>query len=280
MGTGKGLSVAAAPPVALSPAQLRRSASAVGGALLPFAVLVVAWQALAMTGLLPRNMLPSAVTVGQAIWDLLSSGALVDNTFASLARLSIGLVVSVPLGVGLGLLAGMNTHVAELVEPPASFLNALSGIAWIPLAIAWFGIGPVAVTFIISNSIFFLVFFNTVVGVRRVPHLYEQAVLTLGADRWRIARDVFLPGALPSIVSGARLGVSFGWRALIAAEMLGASSGLGFLLFSASYFFQTDVVLAGIAVIGTISVLTDRLVFDPIERATITRWGLTRREAA
>ncbi len=253
-----------------------RRLTAAGSGVLPFVALVLAWQVLAASGVLSRNMLPSPASVAEAMLDLFSSGELLAHAVASLARLAVGLVVSVPLGIGLGVLAGMYTGLADFVEPPASFLHALSGIAWIPLAIAWFGIGPIAVTFILGNAIFFLVFFNTLVGVRRVPRLYEHAILTLGAGRWRIIRDVLLPGALPSIASGTRLGVSFGWRALIAAEMLGAPSGLGFLIFSASYFLRTDTVLAGIVLIGCISLLTDRIVFTPLERATVQRWGLER----
>jgi NitT/TauT family transport system permease protein/taurine transport system permease protein len=255
----------------------RRLGPSVVGAV-PFATLVGVWYVLAVSGNLPRAVLPSPIQVAEALVDLTISGVLLGHIGASLARLAIGMVVSVVLGVGLGVLAGLNAEFAEFVEPPATFLNALSGIAWIPLAIAWFGIGPVAVTFILWNSIFFLVFFNTLVGVKRVPRVYEQALLTLGAGHWQIVRDVLLPGALPSIISGVRLGASFGWRALIAAEMLGTTDGLGFMIFNASYFFRSDVILAGILVIGAIWLVTDRLVLRPIEQATVQRWGLLTSE--
>jgi taurine transport system permease protein len=180
----------------------------------------------------------------------------------------------VAMGLVLGVVMGLNRGVAEFFEPLCSFLNAMSGIAWIPLALIWFGIGPKSVTFILWNSIFFLVLFNTMLGVKAVPRIFEHAVLTLGGSRWRVIRDVMLPGALPNIVLGLRMGISFGWRALIAAEMIGASSGLGFRIWDAASFHRSDIILGGIILIGLIWLCTDRLLLVPLERWTIERWGL------
>jgi NitT/TauT family transport system permease protein/taurine transport system permease protein len=113
--------------------------------------------------------------------------------------------------------------------------------------------------------------------VRSVPRVYLQAVLTLGAGPRQIITDVLLPGALPNIALGLRMGLSFGWRALIAAEMVGTTSGLGFMIFDASYFLRSDVVLAGILLIGVIWLVTDRLLLAPFERWTVERWGLVHR---
>ena len=246
-------------------------------ACLPFAVLLVAWYAAAESRVLPRMYIPAPAAVVQALWDVLRDGTLATNIAHSLGRLLLGSVVSVTMGVGLGLLLGLNRGVAGFLEPLISFLNALSGIAWIPLAILWFGIGPASVTFILWNSIFFLVMFNTLLGVRSVPLIYEHALRTLGAGRLQIIRDVLLPGALPNIALGLRMGLGFGWRALIAAEMIGATTGLGFMIFNASYFLRSDLIMAGILVIGAIWLLTDRLLLAPLERRTIERWGLVNR---
>jgi len=144
----------------------------------------------------------------------------------------------------------------------------------LPLAITWFGLTWKTVLFVIGNAVFFTVFFNTLVGVRGVPRLYEQAILTLGASRWQILRDVLLPGALPGIVAGLRLGLGFGWRALIAAELIAVTQGLGFMIFSAANYLRTDIILAGILVIGIVAITMDTLILVPIERATVSRWGL------
>jgi taurine transport system permease protein len=242
--------------------------------LAPFAVLVLVWYLLAASGRFPRNFLPSPLAVLDALRDLIADGRLMRNIMDSIGRLALGIVVSVVMGLVFGLLMGLNRGVAAFIEPMASFMNALSGIAWIPLALVWFGIGPKSVTFILWNSIFFLVLFNTMLGVKAVPRIFEHAVLTLGGSRWRIIRDVMFPGAMPNIVLGLRMGIGFGWRALIAAEMIGATSGLGFMIFDASYFHRSDVILAGIIVIGLIWLCTDRLLLIPLEKWTIERWGM------
>jgi NitT/TauT family transport system permease protein/taurine transport system permease protein len=244
---------------------------------LPFAVLGATWYLAAQAQLLPRMVLPAPGAVAAALGDLLADGRLQRNMVDSLGRLLLGSLFGIGLGVALGVLLGVRRGLANFLEPLVSFLNALSGIAWIPLAILWFGIGPVAVTFILWNSIFFLVLFNTLVGVRSVPRVYLQAVLTLGAGPRQIITDVLLPGALPNIALGMRMGLSFGWRALIAAEMVGTTSGLGFMIFDASYFLRSDVVLAGILLIGVIWLVTDRLLLAPFERWTVERWGLVHR---
>ena len=154
-----------------------------------------------------------------------------------------------------------------------------SGIAWLPLAITWFGLGWTSVTFIMFNTIFFLVFFNTLVGVRAVPRIFEHAVRTLGGSRRHVIFQVLIPGALPSIVTGIRMSIGFGWRALIAAEMIATSTGLGFLIYNAANFHQSDTILVGIVTIGLLWLATDRLVLQPLERRTIERWGLVSSSA-
>jgi NitT/TauT family transport system permease protein/taurine transport system permease protein len=207
-------------------------------------------------------------------WELGWDGSLWVNIAASLGRVLLGVVASVPLAVALGVLVGLNRHLAPVVEPIVSFFNALSGIAWLPLAITWFGLGWTSVTFIMFNTIFFLVFFNTLVGVRGVPRLFEQAVRTMGGGRRHVIMQVLIPGALPSIVTGIRMSIGFGWRALIAAEMIATTTGLGFLIYNAANFHQSDTILVGILTIGVLWLATDRLVLQPLERRTIERWGL------
>jgi taurine transport system permease protein len=240
----------------------------------PFAVLVVAWAMVAGAGLVPALFLPPPADVARAAWELARDGSLWINIVASLGRVLLGVVVSVPLGVALGVLVALNRRVAPVVEPVVGFFNALSGIAWLPLAMTWFGLGVASVTFIMFNTIFFLVFFNTLVGVRTVPRTFEHAVRTMGGSRRHVILQVLIPGALPSIVTGIRLSIGFGWRALIAAEMIATTTGLGFLIYNAANFHQSDTILVGIVTIGLLWLATDRLVLQPLERRTIERWGL------
>jgi NitT/TauT family transport system permease protein/taurine transport system permease protein len=238
----------------------------------PFVVTVAVWWVVShQPGVRPAT-LPRPEAVVGALATLVARGDLQTDILVSLGRIASATLISIVLGVGLGVLAALNRPIGDLLTPLATFFNSISGIAWIPLAITWFGLGTAAVTFIIVNAIFFLVFFNTVLGVRSVPKIMEQAVQTLGGGRLTLVRDVFLPGALPYIMSGVRSGLGFGWRALIAAELIAATSGLGFLIFDASNFFRTDEVLGGILVIGLIWMAMDGLILRPLERRTILRW--------
>jgi NitT/TauT family transport system permease protein/taurine transport system permease protein len=241
---------------------------------LPFAVLLGAWAAVSAAGVVPPIFLPSPEAVARVGWEMARDGSLWVNIGASLGRLLLGVVVSVPLAVAGGVVVGLSRRLASVLEPITGFFNALSGIAWLPLAVTWFGLGWASVTFIMFNTIFFLVFFNTLVGVRTVPRLFESAVRTLGGSRRHVILQVLIPGAMPSIVTGIRMSIGFGWRALIAAEMIATTTGLGFLIFNAQNFHQTDAILVGIITIGILWLVTDRLVLRPIERWTIERWGM------
>jgi NitT/TauT family transport system permease protein/taurine transport system permease protein len=240
----------------------------------PFAVLVAAWAVVTGTGVVPGLFLPPPADVARTAWDLARDGSLWINIAASLGRVLLGIVFSVPLAVALGVMVGLNRRLAPVVEPIVSFFNALSGIAWLPLAITWFGLGWTSVTFIMFNTIFFLVFFNTLVGVRTVPRIFEHAVRTMGGSRRHVILQVLIPGALPSIVTGLRMAIGFGWRALIAAEMIATTTGLGFLIYNAANFHQSDAILVGIITIGLLWLATDRFLLQPLERRTIERWGL------
>jgi ABC-type nitrate/sulfonate/bicarbonate transport system permease component len=255
-------------------AERRRTAAARLRGAAPFGVLLALWYGLTVWEALPPIFLPTPAEVARVAWELLRDGSLPAHVGASLGRVLVGLLVSVPLGIGLGVAMGLSRGLARAVEPVASFLNSLSGIAWLPLAITWFGIGWVSVTFILWNTIFFLVLFNTLVGVRSVPRIFEHGLLTLGGRRRHIIFQVLIPGALPSIVTGIRMSMGFGWRALLAAEMISSSNGLGFLIYNAANFHQTDTIVMGILLIGAIWLVTDRLVLVPIERWTVERWGL------
>jgi ABC-type nitrate/sulfonate/bicarbonate transport system permease component len=252
---------------------MRWPRAAVNG-LLPFVLLVVVWAVVTRAGLVAEIFLPRPEEVVRTGWAMALDGSLWTNIIASLGRVALGLCVSVPLAVGAGVAVGLSRRLAAVLEPVASFFNSLSGIAWLPLAVTWFGLGWASVTFIMVNTVFFLVFFNTLVGVRTVPRVFEHAVRTLGGSRRHLIFQVLIPGAMPSIVAGIRMSIGFGWRALIAAEMIATSTGLGFLIFNAQNFHQTDTILVGIIAIGLIWLATDRLVLQPLERWTIERWGL------
>jgi taurine transport system permease protein len=242
--------------------------------LLGFVVLFAVWQITTSTGLVRSLALASPQDVAAALVAGIADRSLLINAGVSLGRLLLGVVVAGALGIALGVAVGISRPLASFFEPLAGFFNAISGIVWLPLAVTWFGLSWKMLLFVIANSVFFIIFFNTLVGVRSVPRVYEQVVFTLGASRGRAILDVLLPGALPGIISGLRLGLGFGWRALIAAELVGATQGLGFMIYSAAQYLRTDVILAGILVIGAIAYALDAVLLGPLERATVERWGV------
>ncbi len=240
----------------------------------PFVVVVLAWSAYWALVRPSAETLPAPFEVIAAIIRLAADGQLAVHVAASLWRLLLGAALGILTGVLGGFLAGLNRGIAEFVNPLVVFFNAISGIVWLPLMIGWLGIGTALAVFLIWNTVFFIVFQNTVLGVQLVPEVFEHSVRALGAGRLRTIVDVTLPGALPYILTGIRSGLGFGWRALIAAELVGATTGLGQMIFSAAEYHRSDIIIAGCLIIGTIAVAMDRWLLLPIERRTVLRWGL------
>jgi NitT/TauT family transport system permease protein/taurine transport system permease protein len=240
----------------------------------PFAALLAAWWLYCRIAQPAIGILPPVGVVLDTLWGLATSGELLWHVVDSLGRLLLGVGVGVVTGVLGGFVAGLNRGVARFLNPLIIFFNALSGIVWLPLVIGWLGIGTALVVFLIWNTVFFLVFQNTVLGVQLVPEVLEHGVEALGAGRLRTILSVTFPGALPYILAGIRAGLGFGWRALIAAELVGASSGLGHMIFAAAEFHRADIIIGGCVVIGVIAMAMDRWLLLPLERRTVERWGL------
>jgi taurine transport system permease protein len=220
------------------------------------------------------STLPSVLAVLDAIWQRVLSGELWGHIAASLWRLALGATVGIVTGIVGGFIAGLYRGVSEFLNPLVVFFNAISGIVWLPLMIGWLGIGTALAVFLIWNTVFFIVFQNTVLGVQLVPQVFEQSVQALGGGRLETIRSVIFPGALPYILTGIRSGLGFGWRALIAAELVGATNGLGQMIFAAADYHRSDIIIAGCLIIGVIAIAMDRWLLAPIERRTIQRWGL------
>ena len=227
----------------------------------------------------PPSVIPAISDVVATFWESLLSGGLLADTLASLARLLGGAALGIATGVIAGFVAGLHRPIASFLNPLVTFFNAISGIVWLPLVIGFLGVGSALATFLIWNTVFFIVFQNTVLGVQLVPEVLELGVQTLGASRWETIRSVTLPGALPYILTGIRSGLGFGWRALIAAELVGANTGLGHLIFSGAEYHRADIIVAGCLTIGVIALLMDRWLLVPIEHRTVRRWGLVTEAA-
>ncbi len=248
----------------------------VGWTLVPFALLLAVWQlAVALSGV-PQRVFPQVGDVLVAATELVREGTLLNHIGSSLLRVVVGSAIAVVVAVPLGMAMASQRVVAAFFSPILRFSAALAGIAWIPLATLWFGYGAGAVTFVIFNAIFFSLVYSTMLGVSQIPGEYRRAAMALGASRRQIVLEVLLPGALPSIVTGLRVGLGYAWRGLIAAEIIATSAGLGYLLFLARRFYETDVIVLSMVIIGLLWLAMDRLLLAPLERRTVERWGMVR----
>jgi ABC-type nitrate/sulfonate/bicarbonate transport system permease component len=244
--------------------------------LLPFAVGIAVWQALSSLNIWPPVLFPSPVSVFWAFVADIKSGALPKALSVSLASLSWGFLIGAAIALPLGYLMGLNRASRNFFDPLVNLLQAIPGLAWIPFAILWFGLGQGAVIFIIVMSVFFPVLHNLLTGIRLVQPVLVEASQTLGASRWAIIVHVIFPSTLPNLMTGIRLGIAFGFRSLVGGEMIASTDGIGYQIFNAQQYFQSARIVVGMLAIGIVWLLLDRLVLRPIEVHTTMRWGLMR----
>lgn len=206
-----------------------------------------------------RALLPPPQEVLKAAWELGNSGELWIHLRDSLKREFVAFLwatISIPLGIAMGWWKA----VEEQVDPLVEVLRPVPPLAWIPLSILWFGIGDTQNQFIIFLGCFFPILLNTIAGVKGVEPNLVRAARCLGASEGRILWRVVLRAALPQIITGIRVGLGVGWMALVAAELVGANSGLGFLINDARTVLRTDYVIVGMAAIGVVGLVIDRAI--------------------
>jgi ABC-type nitrate/sulfonate/bicarbonate transport system permease component len=200
---------------------------------------------------------PGTIQVGEQAWEMLLSGDLITDLVASLSRVIAGFAIATLTGVPLGTVAGRNRWVARILDPIMSVLRPIPPIALLPIMVVWLGIGDLSKVIFIAYAAFFQVFITTYHGVQTVDPLLLRAASTLGASRWRTFWKVVLPAAMPHIVTGIRLAFSISFFVIVAAEFIGASSGLGFLIFESRIYFEVDKMLVAAATIGVLGFLFD-----------------------
>jgi NitT/TauT family transport system permease protein len=180
-------------------------------------------------------------------------------------------------GVVIGIAMGRSRRAEDILLPLVSIGAPIPGIAYAPLFLLWFGLGNFSTILMVGFVSAFPIIFNTWTGVKAVKEIWLRSAQAMGADRGRMFRLVIVPGSLPYILTGLRLGLAQAWRLLVGVEMLAAVSwGLGWLIFGAREFLNTDVMLAGVAVIGIIGLALEKLVFQRLEDYTVVRWGMIR----
>jgi ABC-type nitrate/sulfonate/bicarbonate transport system permease component len=226
------------------------------------AAVLVTWEIL--SGLvMPRwdphfaLLLPPPSHVIRTMVRLMATGDLFLHIGSSLRRVCIGYLMAAVMAIPLGVAIGWWQWVELLVDPLVHLLRPIPPLAWIPISILWFGIGDAQNEFIIWLCAFFPILLNTIAGVKAIDPLHVRAALCLGATRPALFRRVILNSALPSIVTGLRIGLGIAWMGLVAAELVAAPSGLGYLISDARSLLATDVVVVGMVTIGLLGLLID-----------------------
>jgi taurine transport system permease protein len=243
----------------------------------PFLPLLLLWWAVVEAGLFPRTFFPGPAEVVQIFFSLIYKGILPEYLGDSVYRLAVGVGAGIALGAPLGLLIGLSFKANRFLWPLIIFFQAIGDIAWLPILLLWFGFGLTTVTFVIVYTVVFPIVLNVALGVRGIPEPLLRAARSLGAGPRQILWEVVLPGALPSVIVGLRNGLGYGWRALIAAEMIVGTSGVGFLMFDARRAGQVTEVILGMILLGILWFVVDAWLLVPVERATAERWGLSVR---
>ncbi|PSL03639.1 NitT/TauT family transport system permease protein/taurine transport system permease protein [Haloactinopolyspora alba] len=242
--------------------------------LFPFAVVIAVWAVVAELGVFPSAFFVGPATVADSLLTSVQRGILPAYIVDSLTRLAVGTGVGLLVGVALGFLIGLNRHARRFSWPLLLFFQAIGDIAWLPIVIIWFGFSLTSVTVVIVYTVVFPLIISIVAGLDAIPTNLLRAASSLGASRWRMFWEVYVPGALPGLSSGVRTGLGYGWRALIAAEIIIGTSGVGFMMFDARRQGDVSHVFVGMAVLGVLWYMTDALVLAPLEKETVERWGL------
>jgi ABC-type nitrate/sulfonate/bicarbonate transport system permease component len=231
--------------------------------LLPL-LLILIWQGLSSIQVIPSYKLPSPVEILLGFKDLLILGVppgnlLHNHVLYSLYRVALGYAIAALLAIPLGLLMGWSAGLLRMIRPLFELVRPIPPLAWIPIAILWFGIGIKSAAFIIFLGAFFPILLNTISGVLSIHPILIEAARTLHAREKDIFLKVLLPGAVPSIFVGMRIGIGIGWMTLVAAEFTGVKEGygLGYMIMTARDIQRPDEILAGMLVIGVIGLLID-----------------------
>ena len=254
---------------------MRRALTSFAEAAIPFIVVGILWQAFSLFGPFPQKLFPHVETIVATFIRLVGNGILLIHASSTLLRLILAFFLAALVGVGLGIIIGRYRWAEDFLLPLVSIGNPIPGLAYAPLFVLWFGLGNLPAVLLVAFAAAFPIVLNTWTGVKAVKEIWIRAAQAMGARDRQLFWKVVLPGALPYILTGLRLGLARAWRVLVAVEMLtSVRLGLGWLIFGAREFLNTDVMLAGIAVIGLVGFLLEKLVFQKLERLTLVRWGM------
>ena len=226
--------------------------------LAPIIILII-WKLIVFFGLANPIILPPPESVVDAFISELKGGELLKHIATSASRVLSGFLIASAIGIPLGLLMGWFRPVNIFFDGLIQALRAIPPIAWLPLAILWFGIGEASKIYIITYGAFFPIVLNTILGVRLIDKNLLLLAKSLNLKGFRLFKEVIFPGSLPSIFTGLRIGFGMSWMCLIAAELIAAQSGIGYMIEVSRLLLLTDRIILGMLIIGFLGLLTDKI---------------------
>ncbi len=245
-------------------------------ACIAFLVILMIWEVIARFSGWSAHIFPDPITVVLSIYELSMNGTLIRHTVASLYRVTAGFYLAILLGIPLGILLGRMQFARWLINPVVHFLRPISPLAWIPMAMLWFGIGDQPAIFLIFLSSFFPLVVSTTIAVDNINPTYLQVAANFNFTRTETLMKVIFPAIMPEVITALRLTVTIAWLVVVAAEMIAVQSGLGYLIWDARNALRMDYVMDGMIVIGVIGLFLDGLMkrLGQIESA---QWGSSAR---
>jgi NitT/TauT family transport system permease protein len=222
-------------------------------------VVLAFWQLFAMSGSVSSIFLPSPITVFTTLGQMTLAGQIIGNAGISLGRIFAAFAISAVMAIPIGMLMGAYKPINAALEPLIDFVRYLPTPALVPISIIWFGVGEETKIFLLWLGTFFQLVLLVVDDMNRVPNEYVETAATLGASQPAILIDIAWPAMLPSLVDNLRITLGWCWTYLIIAEIVAADSGLGFVIWTARRYMQTDQVMAGVMAIGIIGLVSDQL---------------------
>ena len=243
-------------------------------------ILLILWETVARMKFFNPLVFPSVTSIIEAFVKGVSSGLLVEKTAYSLYLIMKGLLFSLLAAVLLSSLAMMSRVAENIIDVLNSILHPLPGIALLPVAILWFGIGEGSIIFIIIHSVLWPMVVNFMTGFKTMPKIYLDVGKNIGLRGFSLLWGVMLPASLPYLLSGTKIAWARAWRAVIAAEMVfgaasGSAGGLGWHIYMTRYMFDMAGTFAALLAIIIVGVLVEELLFKNIEKFTVTKWGMT-----
>lgn len=222
-----------------------------------FLVIALLWELVTRFSGVSDHVFPGPITVLISMWELIADGTLLKHSVASLYRVTAGFYLAILFGIPLGMVLGRVETFKSIINPLIHFLRPISPLAWIPLAMLWFGIGDKPAVFLIFLSSFFPLVVSTTIAVNSINPVYFQVASNFNFSRFEVISKIVVPATIPAVVTALRLTITIAWLVVVAAEMIAVQSGLGYLILDSRNALRMDYVMVGMIIIGIIGLILD-----------------------